>query len=488
MSGINGNGKAASTEVSHNDGAPSDKAHSPTSPAAAMAPASVPTVPEAKLLRKIDFRVLPILFLVYVVAFLDRVNMSNALTLGLPDELGLTGQQPNVALTIFFVPYILFEIPSNLLMKKLSPHLWLSACILVFGVITIAQGFVKSYSGILATRFFLGLAEAGIFPGSFYLISFWYRQQEAQARFTAYWCSTIFASAFGSLLASGIANMDGLRGLTGWRWVFILEGVVTVLVAALAYFTITDFPREAKWLTEDERAFVMNKTESKESVSHPVTVRDVLAFLAKPKHWLGALMYFSILIPAYSFVYFTPTIVQGLGYGTIQTQLHSVPPFAATFGLAVVLAVLSDRMRVRSPFILFSLCFLIAGTAICMQIHGVEHFSAEYAGLCLAAMGSLGVGGNIVCWYIMNLRGHVERAIGSAWMICFGNIGGIVATFAFQKKDAPLYHTGYSLVLSMAALCFASCAGYALIIWRERKDAATVGTNDKDDVRHELYL
>lgn len=265
---------------------------SPTSPGTTLALSSVPSVNEAKLLRKIDFHVLPILFVVYVVAFLDRVNMSNALTLGLPAELGLTGQQPNVALTIFFVPYVICEIPSNLLMKKLSPHVWLSGCIFIFGVITIAQGFVKSYNGILATRFFLGLAESGIFPGSFYLISFWYKLEESQTRFTAYWCSTVLASAFGSLLASGIAQMDGLRGLSGWRWVFILEGVATVAIAILAFFTITDFPREAKWLTEEERIFILKKTRSDEPVSHPVTTRDVLTFLAKPKHWLGAVMLF----------------------------------------------------------------------------------------------------------------------------------------------------------------------------------------------------
>ncbi|KAK7957960.1 allantoate permease [Apiospora saccharicola] len=457
----------------HDGSSPLDPAHLPGT--TGLAPTPVTSVNEAKLLRKIDFHVLPILFVVYVVAFLDRVNMSNALTLGLPADLGFTGQQPNVALTIFFVPY------------KLSPHVWLSGCIFIFGIITIAQGFVKSYSGILATRFFLGLAEAGVFPGSFYLISFWYKLEESQTRFTAYWCSTMLASAFGSLLASGIAQMDGLRGLSGWRWVFVLEGVATVAVAVIAFFTITDFPREAKWLAGEERIFITNKTRSDEPVSNPVTTRDVLVFLTKIKHWLGAIMYFSCLIPAYSLVYFTPTIVQGLGYHSVQTQLHSVPPFAAAFGLTVILAVLSDRLRVRSPFIFFQLCLLIAGFAMCMRIHGVDHFSAEYAGLCLAGMGALGVGGSIICWYVMNLRGHVDRAIGTGWMICFGNIGGIVATFAFQQKDAPLYHMGYSLVLAMAALCFASCAGYALIIWRERK-AATIGINDKDKVRRELYL
>ena len=124
-----------------------------------------PNIDEKALLRKIDIRVIPILFLVYLAAFLDRVNIANALTLGLPKDLHLKGNQPNVALTIFFVPYVLFEIPSNVLLKKFKPHVWLSGCILVFGIVMLCQGFVQNYSGILATRFFLGLAEAGVFPG-----------------------------------------------------------------------------------------------------------------------------------------------------------------------------------------------------------------------------------------------------------------------------------------------------------------------------------
>lgn len=125
-----------------------------------------PGINEKALLRKIDLRVVPILFLVYLAAFLDRVNIANALTLGLPKDLHLKGNESNVALTIFFVPYVLFEIPSNILLKKLKPHVWLSGCILAFGIVMLCQGFVQSYSGLLATRFFLGLAEAGVFPGS----------------------------------------------------------------------------------------------------------------------------------------------------------------------------------------------------------------------------------------------------------------------------------------------------------------------------------
>ncbi|KAI0890590.1 MFS general substrate transporter [Annulohypoxylon maeteangense] len=444
-------------------------------------------VDETKLLRKTDLHVVPILFLVYLAAFLDRVNISNALTMGLPAELGLEGQQSNIALCIFFVPYIIFEVPSNVLMKKLNPHIWLSGCILCFGIIMLCQGFVKSYSGLLATRFFLGLAEAGIFPGSFYLISFWYTKEEAQKRFTVYWSSTILAGAFGGLLASAIANMNHMRGLSSWRWVFILEGIATVLISVLAFFCITDFPREAKWLSPEERAFLLNKTKTDESRLVPVTPRDVLAFLRTPKAWLGGLMYLSVLVTSYSLSYFTPTIIQTLGYSTIQTQLHSVPPFAAAFGLAVVLAYLSDKARIRSPFIFLGLALLITGLSILITTHGSAHFSAEYAGVCLTAMGSFGIGGMIICWYVMNLRGHVERSIGTAWMIGFGNCGGIVATFLFVKKDAPYYHTGYTVCLSMGCLCIASCACYAFYIWRQRKAEVGIG-KEGDGIDRELYL
>lgn len=193
------------------------------------------------------------------------------------------------------------------------------------------------------------------------------------------------------------------------------------------------------------------------------------------------------MVPTYSIVYFLPTIVKALGYGTIQTQLHSVPPFAATLGFVVIISYLSDRWRVRSPFIFFGLVLLIAGLSILISVHGAAHFSAEYAGICLTAMGSFGVGGIMVCWYIMNLRGHVERSIGSAWIICFGNCGGIVATFIFLSKDKPYYHSGYSICLSMGALCAACSALYLFIIWRERKaDARSESEGEKG--QHELYL
>lgn len=149
--------------------------------------------------------------------------------------------QFNTALTIFFIPYVLFEIPSNILLKRLSPRLYLSGCCFGFGLVTTLQGFVSSYGGLLAARFFLGLSECGMVPGCFYLIGMWYRREEAQKRFSLFFASTALAGAFGGLLASAIGKMDGIGGYLGWRWIFILEGLLTCVVAVGFVFVFPGF-------------------------------------------------------------------------------------------------------------------------------------------------------------------------------------------------------------------------------------------------------
>ncbi|KAL8678397.1 MAG: hypothetical protein Q9186_005239 [Xanthomendoza sp. 1 TL-2023] len=435
----------------------------------------IPTIINEKaLLRKIDFRVVPVLFVIYVAAFLDRVNIANALTLGLPGDLHLNAKsnQANVALTIFFVPYILFEIPSNLLMRYFKPHIWsVSGCILAFGIVMLCQGFVKNYGGLLATRFLLGLAESAIFPGSFYLISFWYKREEAQRRFTIYWCSVLVATMFGGLLASAIANMDGVRGMRSWRWIFILEGIGTIVIAFAAYFLVADFPIDAKWLTEEEREWVIMRSRSEERSKQSIDSKAVLHFFADIKNILAGIMYFSIVIPVYAFAYFAPTIVRTLGYSPVNTQLHTVPPTAAALALCLIMAYLSDRTRLRFPFVGFGLGLVIAGLAILLRVH--HFFPAQYAGLCLVAMGAFSAGPIIICWYVMSLEGHVNRSIGSAWQISFGNVGGIVATFTFLAKDAPEYHTGYSIILGFVCLGSLATAIYTVLLWRDTRRRET---------------
>lgn len=162
-----------------------------------------------------------------------------------------------MCLTVFFFTYALFEVPSNLLLKRLRPSRWLPTIMVAWGVVMTLMGLVRSYPGLLAARIFLGVAEAGLFPGVAYYLTMWYTRDEMQLRQALFFSAASVAGAFSGLLAFGIAKMDGVGGLEGWRWIFLLEGMATVVVAVGAYFALWDFPETAGFLTEDERGFVV---------------------------------------------------------------------------------------------------------------------------------------------------------------------------------------------------------------------------------------
>ncbi|KAF1839119.1 MFS general substrate transporter [Decorospora gaudefroyi] len=417
---------------------------------------------ESKLLTRIDLHVIPFLCIMYLLAFLDRVNIANANVFGLSEDLDLLqNNRYNTALVIFFVPYILLEIPSNILLKKMKPRVWLSICMFGFGLVTMLQGFVQNYAGLLVTRFFLGVFETGMFPGAFYLIGMWYRRHEAQKRYSFFFSSTTLAGAFGGLLASAIGKMDGLQGYRGWRWIFILEGLLTVLFSFAFFFLLPNFPEEVKWLSEEERAYVKARLQIDQGRSgreRPIKLRDVGNVFKDPKILVGGFMYFGLIVPAYGYAYFSPSIIQGYGYSPIQTQLHSVPPWAAAFAFSMTVAWFSDKLKHRFVFTMFPICVSIVGFGILITVH--DNRSLQYGALFLVAMGAYTAMPVIVCWFNMNLGGHHRRAVGSAWQIGFGNIGGIIAVYSFVPSDAPKYIQGYSICIGFVCLSALSCCLY----------------------------
>lgn len=297
---------------------------------------------QRRLLRRTDWRLLPVLMVTYLLAFLDRGNIANALTLGLIEDLHLTGAHPNVAVCMFFVTYILFDIPSNILMKRLRPRIWLSTCIFCFGVASVAQGLVTNYAGLLATRLLLGFFEAGLLPGCNYLISFWYKREESQLRYAIFQGSVRMSSVVGNLLASGLTQMDGVAGLSSWRWIFIIEGLITVAFGSICFFIMCEFPDKATWLEEKEYQFVKQKTGRDDAsvIAEPdrdktPTATDVICFLKSPEHHVSALIYTSMLqirmpsalsnihsigclVPGYGLGYFVPTMIKNMGFGPLQ--------------------------------------------------------------------------------------------------------------------------------------------------------------------------
>ncbi|KAE8146013.1 putative MFS transporter [Aspergillus avenaceus] len=420
---------------------------------------------ERKLMAKIDWHIVPCLCVMYLLAFLDRVNISNAAVLGLQEDLNIVdGTKYNTALTIFFVPYVIFEIPSNILLKKLKPHVWLSACMFLFGLVTICQGLVSNWGGLMTTRWFLGMFETGMFPGCFYLLGMWYKRSEAQKRFSFFFSSTTLAGAFGGLLASGLGKMEGVRGYGGWRWVFIIEGLITCIVSLVWFFVIPDFPEEVKWLTEEERAFIRAKlAKDSGSAGHDVHIglRDVLEVFKD----------------------------------SIKTQLYSIPPWAAAWGFSMLVAIISDKTKHRFAFTIIPMLIAMAGFGILLNVHGEAHRNVQYGALFMVTCGCYSAMPVIVCWFAMNLAGHRRRSVGTAWQVGFGNIGGIISTYSFLKKDAPEYRPGYIISISFLTFSAVCCIVYFAAVWfdnRRRDQIMANGTavlrEDEQELQGDMAL
>lgn len=215
---------------------------------------------EKALTRKIDIRLMPMLILIYIMNYLDRNNIAAARLAGLRDEkskggLDLSSTEYNTALSILFVGYLLMQIPSNLFLNKIGkPAIYLPTCMVVWGVISAATAGAESYAGLVVIRFFLGFVEAAYFPGCLYFLSCWYTRRELGFRTALLYSGSLLSGAFSGLISAGITNgLDGAKGLRAWRWLFIIEGVITIFIAFFAYLILPNFPRTTSWLTEEER-------------------------------------------------------------------------------------------------------------------------------------------------------------------------------------------------------------------------------------------
>ncbi|KAH7305202.1 major facilitator superfamily domain-containing protein [Stachybotrys elegans] len=439
-------------------------------------------IDEKKVLRKMDVRLIPMLALLYLLSFLDRGNIGNAKIEGLQEDLNMTGDEYNWCLTVFFFTYAAFEVPSNLLLKKLRPSIWLPTIMVAWGLVMTLMGIVQNYHGLLISRIFLGVTEAGLFPGVAYYLTMWYCRHEIQFRQAMFFSAASIAGAFSGLLAFGIAKMDGVGGLEGWRWIFILEGIVTVLVAVWAFYALYDFPETASFLTEEERAFVVfrlkyqNETRGQQQQGQ-VKVAEAGEFrweyvwsaFKDWQIWVNIFVYWGIVCPLYGISLFLPTIIRNLGYTSSRTQLLTIPIYITAAILAVIVAWVSDRVGKRSAFVIPLLCVMIVGFS--MQVKtgciSTDNPRVVYAGVFIATCAIYPAFPGVITWLANNLSGSYKRSVGMAIQIGVGNLGGAMASNFYRQRDSPRYILGHALELGfISAGIFAALillAGYSRI-------------------------
>ncbi|RIA89648.1 MFS nicotinic acid transporter Tna1 [Glomus cerebriforme] len=410
---------------------------------------------EKKLLRKMDLRIVPLLALLCFLSYLDRINIGNAKLDHIEDDIGLVGNQFNICLSIFFVGYILFEIPSNLILIKTSPSIWIPSTMVAWGIVMTLMSFVNNFSGLMSARFFLGACESGLFPGVIYFITRWYKRSEQNFRIALFTVGNSLSGSFSGLLAYCILRLGGKLSLKGWQWLFLIEGVSTVIVAAFTYFLLSDYPENTKWLSDKERKFATERLKNDAGKAHIIQF-DKKQLLAALKDWkvYMAMLHLCILsVPFYSFTLFLPTIVNGLGFDYVISQLLSVPPFFCASMSTLTVAILSDRMRVRGPFIIT--CSSIGIVDYILLGIPSSNIAVKYVGTCIVGVGIFPCLATSIAWLTNNVGGHVKRGIAAAMLFMSGNLGGIIASQIYRPKDAPRYLFGH--LLATAFLVTATC-------------------------------
>ncbi|KAJ9661449.1 hypothetical protein H2201_006480 [Coniosporium apollinis] len=423
---------------------------------------------EHKLIRKVDWRLLPILGALYAIALIDRVNISNARVAGMDQDLGLRiGARYTIALVMFFPPYFLFELPSNILLRRVGSANWLSFIAFSWGVVMIGQGFVKSYKTLAVCRWFLGTFEAGFFPGCVYLVSCWYVRYEVQKRLAAFYLTSSLIGGFSNILAYGLMQMEGVAGVRGWQWIFIIEGLLTVTIATIAWFIIIDFPDKAErkgFLNHSEAAFIARRIENDRGDAIPdgLTWGKFFKHLTDWKLWTFALLFMSTTMPAYAFAYFTPVIIRGMGYTAGVANLLSAPPVVFAVIVAFSFAWLADHYHLRAPIIAAQATICLIGLMLTAyhKNNGVRYF-----GIFLGQAGCQGNIPAILAYQSNNIRLQSKRSVGSALQIGFGAIGGIIASTSFREKDAPRYVNGLWATAGLQLFILSACACTTLFFY-----------------------
>ncbi|KAI1826777.1 MFS general substrate transporter [Xylaria intraflava] len=412
-------------------------------------------VAERKLRNKLDYMVVPIVSILYLFCFIDRANIGNARLAGLEKDLGLKGYDYNTVLSIFYISYILFEVPSNLACKWIGPGWFLPAITLGFGISSLGTAFVHNRAAACGVRFILGIFEAGMMPGISYYMSRWYRRSELAFRLSLFIVMAPLAGAFGGLLASGILTLDHFGGLHSWRMIFGIEGIITIGLAIISFFTITDRPETARWLTQEEKDLAIARVKSERMAQ-----TSLLDKPDKSKLWLG---FWNPMVLSTSFVFLLNNItVQGLAFfaptivstiyptkSTIQQQLYTVPPYALGAVFVIAISFASWRFDRRSIFIIITAPLTMLGYILFLasQEARVRYAAAFFTAISCFALGPL-TNAQISAVVV----GDTSRSIAIGTNVMFGNIGGLIATWSYLPFDGPDYKIGNGLNLAAASL------------------------------------
>lgn len=400
---------------------------------------------EQRTLGKVRWRLIPFLFLLYVVAYLDRVNVGYA-ALDMNRDLGFSAAVYGFGSGIFFLSYTLLEVPSNLVLARVGARRWIARIMITWGLVSMAMMFVTTPLSFYVLRFILGAAEAGFFPGLILYLTHWFPARERARAVALFMTATAMAGVIGAPISSAILQLDGLGGLHGWQWLFIIEGLPAVLLAPVVLRRLTERPADATWLNPDERDWLSTEMAKEHAQTDDVHL-TLRAAASSGRLWALSALYFCIVIAFYGVSFWLPQIVQATG-GLSSARvilLTAIPYVAATIGL-VVIGARSDRQVERRWHV--AIPCLIGAAGFLLTVLAPPTAAMSLAMLSIAAFGIWGTLGPFWAMPTAFLRG-TAAAGGIAIVNSIGNIGGFAGPFAIGwVRDATGSFEGGLLALA----------------------------------------
>jgi len=405
-----------------------------------------------KLLIKVSWRLIPLLFCSYICAYLDRINIGFA-SKNLKEELNFSDSVYGLGAGIFFLGYALFEIPSNVIMEKVGARRWIARIMISWGLISAAMAFVNSSTTFYILRFSLGIAEAGFFPGIILYLTYWFPPSHRGKSISRFMTAIPLSGLIGAPLSGALLNMDGIATLHGWQWLFILEALPSVLMGVYIFCFLPDNPEDAKWLNAHEKAIISKAIIEEESKIHSSSIKPnpYLAFFSLPV-WYMALIYFFQVTGLYGIGLWLPDLLRSATHlGNIQTGFLTAIPFLAGAISMAIWGWNSDRLKERKWHLLLgnllgSMGFVIAGL-------NPESLAMALVGITIASMGVHATFGPF--WALKTtLLAPGIAAIGIALINSIGNLGGFMgpSITGFLKEKTGSLSWGLILYASTSFL------------------------------------
>lgn len=404
---------------------------------------------EKRTLKKITWRIVPFIMILYLIAYIDRVNIGFA-ALTMKEDLGFTASVLGFGAGIFFLGYFLFEVPSNVILHKVGARIWIARVMLTWGLIAGGMAFVDSTTSFYVMRFLLGVAEAGFFPGIILYLSYWFPARHRAGVIAMFMAAAPIAVAIGSPISAALLQMDGIWGFAGWQWMFVIEAIPAVILGIVVFFYMTDRPEKAKWLKEDERNWLVKTMQDEDVGKNSNQHHSILRGLLNPRVLALALVYFGTSAGLYTLSIWAPQIIKDLGVSSMTVGLvNAIPPIISVVAM-VLWSRHSDRTGERTWHVAIACMLAAVGLVIAASTHNM-------VGL-IAALTIINVG--ISCskpplWSMPTLfLSGTAAATGIATINSIGNLGGFAGPvmIGWIKDQTGSYAGGLYFVAGLLVL------------------------------------